>query len=116
MEIYRSRFVGSDEVTYIDLSSIEALIEETAVKESQKISKLRRERSHRTPKFSIPQLLAVLENSLENESASIRFNFLRLHLTSFRALKSVHAVIEREMNAFAPPTFLAPVAFYAGIS
>ncbi|KAE8221566.1 hypothetical protein CF319_g5097 [Tilletia indica] len=115
MEIYRSRFVGSDEVTYIDLSSIEALIEETAVKESQKISKLRRERSHRTPKFSIPQLLAVLENSLENESASIRFDFLRLHLTSFRALDSVHAVIEREMNAFAPPTFLAPVAFYAGI-
>ncbi|WVF69661.1 hypothetical protein IAT40_004440 [Kwoniella sp. CBS 6097] len=51
--------------------------------------KIRRERKHRSPKFSILQLLSVLETGLLAETTSIRFDYISMHLRCMSLLKQV---------------------------
>lgn len=59
--------------------------------------KLRRERKHRSLKFSVVQLLAVLEEGLSSETRSIRFDYVSMHLRCLRLLKFVHGVSRASM-------------------
>ncbi|KAL9931999.1 hypothetical protein V8E36_009060, partial [Tilletia maclaganii] len=52
---------------------------------------LRYTRSHRTPKYSLPQLVSVLESGLQSETASLRFDYVSMHNRCIRALRAVRA-------------------------
>lgn len=60
--------------------------------------KLRRERKHRSPKFSVVQLLAVLEEGLRSETRSICFDYVSMHLRCLGLLKSVHDVSKEYLD------------------
>ncbi|WVQ98197.1 hypothetical protein IAU59_005319 [Kwoniella sp. CBS 9459] len=51
--------------------------------------RIRRERKHRSPKFSILQLLSVLETGLAAETTCVRFDYVSMHLRCFRLLREV---------------------------
>ncbi|OCF45729.1 hypothetical protein I317_00216 [Kwoniella heveanensis CBS 569] len=50
---------------------------------------IRRERKHRSPKFSILQLLSVLETGLAAETTSVRFDYISMHLRCLGLLRQV---------------------------
>lgn len=71
--------------THIDIHSLEALL--TTLKTSNKT--VRRKRKHRSPQFSILQLLSILEAGLEAETKSVRFDYVLMHLRCLRLLEKV---------------------------
>ncbi|PWN43479.1 hypothetical protein IE81DRAFT_365709 [Ceraceosorus guamensis] len=112
-EKYRSRKqLHSDiDINYIqqllsDLKRKEEEAEEAEMQSTQKGKKtrgkkqgvrgLRRSRKHNDQKFSIVQLLSVLEVGLIRETASIRFDYVSMHLRCVEFLKEV----KREVNEY----------------
>lgn len=115
--------MGNDQGSCIDINVIESLLSDMRKRQEHEEEKqrirdeaakagtnirttrrklLRKERSHRAPKFTILQLLAVLEAGLRSETESIRLNYVSLHLRSTRALRvcrdAAHDVLVREMG------------------
>lgn len=104
LPIYKRKFIA-DLTTGLDydIKAIEALLsdlQQHAEGEPAQRSKgkgkgkrkLRKERKHRSAKFSLVQLLAVLEMGLQSETRSIRFDYVSMHLRCLRLLQSVHSV------------------------
>lgn len=64
--------------------------------------RLRRERKHQAPKFSVIQLLSVLEEGIRSEMPTIRFDYVSMHLRCLQYLGDVHMVsqdyIERKIG------------------
>ena len=57
----------------------------------KKKKQLRRTRKHKSPKFSIVQLLAIIEAGLDTETTALRFDYVAMHLRCIRVLKKVQA-------------------------
>ncbi|CEH15555.1 hypothetical protein CBOM_03854 [Ceraceosorus bombacis] len=114
-EKYRSRKqLHSDiDINYIqqllsDLKRKEEEAEEAGMQSTQKGKKtrgkkqgvrgLRRSRKHNDQKFSIVQLLSVLEVGLIRETASIRFDYVSMHLRCVEFLKEVKGEVNEHFT------------------
>ncbi|WVW86532.1 hypothetical protein I302_108581 [Kwoniella bestiolae CBS 10118] len=99
LPLFLSKYVRDPSAgTTFSLNAVESLLsdvtmdrirkeEEAGVSHNQ--SKKRHERKHRSPKFSILQLLSILEEGLQSETTSIRFDYVSMHLRCLDVLKQV---------------------------
>jgi len=98
-----------------DIESIEGLLRDikageikdlaASVKKSERKG-FRKERNHRGSKFSLTQLLSVLEKGLQVETTSIRFDYISMHLRCLRLFRKVKAVSEVYLTGKIGPDFL----------
>jgi hypothetical protein len=82
-----------------DMSAIEGLLRDLESREDRYPStgntrksgrrEYRKEKKHRAAKFSIIQLLSVLEKGLELETTSIRFDYVSMHLRCMRIFRNM---------------------------
>lgn len=95
----------------IDINVIEALLRDihqrkepkTKQPSNKKRKLLRKERKHGGPKFSVVQLLSVLESGLILETSSIRFDYVSMHVRCIRILRRVQASAHDYLSqAFGP--------------
>lgn len=112
LPIFQEQSIGAQRAggTTVDFSQVEKLLVEmlqhhevvingsarktsaaTAKGKKDNRLRLRRGRKHKTPRFSITQLLSVLEAGLEHETLSIRFDYFAMHLQCIRILRAVRA-------------------------
>ena len=85
-----------------DMSAIEALLRDLKAGEAKDLQTsnrgksrrraFRKEKKHSGAKFSITQLLSVLEKGLLLETTSIRFDYLSLHLRCLRIFRDIKQV------------------------
>ncbi|WWD04021.1 hypothetical protein V865_002084 [Kwoniella europaea PYCC6329] len=68
--------------------------------------KIRRERKHRSPKYSILQMISLLEAGLEAETASIRFDYVSMHLRCFSILDKVRLSAHEYITSKVGPDYL----------
>ena len=102
LPIYRRKYtVDVTTGLQYDIAAIESLLKDlkaTKAKKSTTITSVvgrkgfRKEKRHRAAKFSLTQLLSVLEEGLQLETRSIRFDYVSMHLrclSTFRDIKTV---------------------------
>lgn len=110
LPIFRDKYLGDSVGTRIDINSVESLLSSIRAREeleelkrqrdegtgamrgkskAQKRNLLRKQRSHRSAKFSVPQLLAVLKAGSRSETESIRFDYISMHVRCLSALRAV---------------------------
>lgn len=63
---------------------------------------LRRVRKHRSNKLSTLQLLSVLEDQLDEESSSLRFDYMSMHLRCIRVVYAIRDTVEPLIRPIAP--------------
>jgi hypothetical protein len=97
-----------------DMSDIEALLRDLKIGEAQekypgnqtksRRRGYRKEKKHATAKYSITQLLSVLEKGLQMETTSIRFDYLPLHLRCLSIFHDIeqasHEYLVNELGAY----------------
>jgi hypothetical protein len=98
-----------------DIESIEGLLRDikagevrdlaASVKKSERKG-FRKGRKHGGSKFSLTQLLSVLEQGLQVETTSIRFDYMSMHLRCLRLFRQVKAVSETYIAGKIGPDFL----------
>ncbi|KAK0559480.1 hypothetical protein OC844_004382 [Tilletia horrida] len=112
MPIFQAKYQGDRETrVFLDISVIEGLIADMRVqdeaKQQAKDSGLRRARSHKSPKFSVLQLVSVLEKSLEgDEMERLRFDYVAMHLRCIRVLRAVHASADEYLTRKQGPNYM----------
>lgn len=97
LAIFGKKYIGDDQGVRIDVNVVQSLLQdiraheeaERVASKAQKRNVFRKERSHRSAKYSIPQLLAVLEAGLRLETESIQFDYVAMHVRCLRALEAV---------------------------
>ena len=92
-----------------DLGAIEALLRILKASENKALRKniqrksgrrgYRKEKKHNSSKFSITQLLSVLERGLQLETTSIRFDYVSMHLRCLRIFRDVKQVCDPYLAA-----------------
>jgi hypothetical protein len=96
-----------------DMIAIEALLRDLKAgedKSSARTSKpkfkgrgYRKEKKHHAAKFSMNQLLSVLERGLQSETTSIRFDYVSMHVQCLNIFRDIKTVCQ--------PTLLAKLGF-----
>jgi len=114
LSIYKKKFSENPKTTgQDDMSEIEALLrdpkagEEKAARTINQRKSGRRgyqkEKKHSTSKFSIIKLLSVLERGLQQETTSIRFDYLSMHLRCLEILRAIrnatHPYLVKELGS-----------------
>ncbi|OCF77678.1 hypothetical protein I204_01676 [Kwoniella mangroviensis CBS 8886] len=109
---YRSAFIAG---TTYDINILDKLFQDiqadqqdagrTAYRSSRNV-KVRRERNHRSPKYSILQMISLLEAGLEAETASIRFDYISMHLRCFSILDKVRLSAHDYITGKVGPDYL----------
>ncbi|WWD15674.1 hypothetical protein CI109_100096 [Kwoniella shandongensis] len=93
--IFTEKYLGNPKVgTKVDINVIEALLTDLGSSRhptGKSVGPARRKRNHRSPKFSIVQLLSILEQGLMSETTSLRFDYISMHLRCIRLLREVKA-------------------------
>lgn len=98
-----------------DIESIEGLLQDIKAGEVKDLASLsdrprrkafRKERKHHGDKFSLTQLLSVLERGLQVETTTIRFDYVSMHLRCLRLFRKVKAVSEVYLSGKIGPDFL----------
>jgi hypothetical protein len=109
--IFRQRYLSNSTIrSKLDIKAIQTLLDDldrdagpqgrSAEANQGKVSMrrgnkkkrpLRRTRKHKSPKFSIVQLLAVIEAGLDMETTALRIDYVAMHLRCIRVLKKVQA-------------------------
>jgi hypothetical protein len=98
-----------------DIESIEGLLRDIKADEVKDLAAsvkksgrkgFRKERKHRGSKFSLTQLLSILEQSLQAEASSIRFDYISMHLRCLRLFRQVQAVSEPCLSSEIGPDLL----------
>jgi hypothetical protein len=110
--------------THLDIKVIDKLLSDITIdiqREEEKASRdakagggpsknkkprLRRNRNHKSPKFSVVQLLAVLEAGLTHETLSIRFDYLAMHCRCIRVLRIVRDGADEYLTRKVGPNYL----------
>ena len=92
--IFYRKYCGDYKLgTRLDIGLIEKLLldvqSDIDKSRSSRKRKLRRERRHRTQKFSLVQILSVIEAGLTLETASVHFDYIGMHLRCIQLLKKV---------------------------
>lgn len=91
--IFFRKYCGSSTLgTRLDVKSIENLLADVThdlQRPKYKGRKLRRERKHKSPKYSVVQLLSIIEAGLKMETSSIHFDYVSMHLRCIQFLKKV---------------------------
>ncbi|KAE8249917.1 hypothetical protein A4X13_0g5022 [Tilletia indica] len=110
LPIFKAKYMANfGEGTQTDIHTIEKLISDMAEREEDKSRKrqgLRRERRHKAQKFSILQLLSVLETALRSETDSIRLDYVSLHLRCIRVLQRVRASADEYLRGKLGPNYI----------
>lgn len=114
LPIFKHKYIGNGKAVHVDVTVIKSLLTAVQVREENKALKeaaasagskarkrnlLRKERSHHDAKYSIPQLLAVLETGLRLETESIRFDYVAMHSRCLRALRALRKVAPSFLSA-----------------
>jgi hypothetical protein len=98
-----------------DIESIEGLLRDIKAGELKDLAAsvkksgrkgFRKERKHRGSKFSLTQLLSILEQGLQAEASSIRFDYISMHLRCLRLFRQVEAVSEPYLSSEIGPDLL----------
>ena len=102
LPIYRRKYtVDVTTGLQYDITAIEALLKDLRATEAKKSITLttgvgrkgfRKEKRHRAAKFSLTQLLSILEKGLQLETRSIRFDYVSMHLRCLRIYRSIKTV------------------------
>lgn len=108
--IFQRRFVGDSSGSCIDIQHMEALFADIKAREEAeeekrqrkgapageskgkgraKVQLLRKERSSTSARYTVPVLMALIEAGLREETDSIRFDYVSMHLRCLTALKAV---------------------------
>jgi len=101
LPIYKRKFI-TDVTTGIqyDINSIEGLLRDIKIDQDKanrrqnksKKSGFRKEKKHRAAKYSLTQLLSVLEEGLRTKTTSIRFDYVSMHLRCLQLFRNVKRV------------------------
>ena len=94
LQMFEAKLQGHKQVsTRLDISLIQSLLKTIKLQAMSNgdTIKLRRERRHRSPKFSTVQLLAVIEAGLRQDATALRFDYISMHLRCIQSLKKVRA-------------------------
>jgi hypothetical protein len=102
LPIYRRKYtVDVTTGLQYDITAIEALLKDLRTIEAKKSETrtsgagrkgFRKEKRHRAAKFSLTQLLSVLEKGLQLETRSIRFDYVSMHLRCLRIFRNIKTV------------------------
>ncbi|WWC65533.1 uncharacterized protein I303_108151 [Kwoniella dejecticola CBS 10117] len=98
--------------TSFGLNSVETLLSDILADEAKQSAiadkkyTIRRKRNHRSHKFSILQLLSILEAGLEAETRSIRFDYVSMHLRCLTILKKVQLSADEYFTRKLGPLYL----------
>lgn len=109
---------------HVDISGVERLLkklkreEEISIKlskdnnneldseKSKKPIKNRRPRKHKSSKFSIVQLLSVLEQGLINETSAILFDYVSFHITCLEILERLKVANNQQITLHHGPEYI----------
>lgn len=110
LDLFRRKYLGDEKGTVIEITAVEALLSDIRAHQEAEEEKqrrreaasggasgvvrskpLRKERLHRSAKFSLLQLLSVLEAGLNQEEVAIRFDYVSMHTRCLRVLKAAEA-------------------------
>jgi hypothetical protein len=94
--IFYQKYCGESRFgTRLDINSIEKLYSDiksdTRQRRKKKGRKMRKEPKSRTQKYTVVQLLSIIEAGLQQETLSIRFDYVSMHLRCIQFLKQVKA-------------------------
>jgi hypothetical protein len=103
LPIFKHRITESfSPAVHEDMTAIEALLRDLKAREDRHLGStniFRKEKKHRAAKFSIIQLLSVLEEGLQLETTSIRFDYVPMHLRCMRIFRDMKQICDPLMAA-----------------
>ena len=109
LPIFKQRITESfGPAVHEDVTAIETLLRDLKALEDRQLSStnmFRKEKKHRAAKFSIIQLLSVLEEGLQLETTSIRFDYVSMHLRCMRIFRDMKQICDPLMAAMNRDTF-----------
>ncbi|KAK0544463.1 hypothetical protein OC846_006067 [Tilletia horrida] len=109
LPIFKEKYLAVfGERTRIDIHTVEKLISDLAQREDEAARKRDRQqrRMHKAPKFTILQMLSVLERGLKLETDSIRLDYVSLHLRCITMLQKVRAASDTYLRGKLGPNYL----------